>query len=225
MPMYPWGYPVPTQCTKCGRLFLGMMGGEYPGSLAGVHCVQQEPEDGLCGDCSLKEGRERRNQVIHEELVLQRQDFDFLVLSTPVDELYDYLAANPVAMQDISHRAFEQLVADILRNHGFVVELTPQTRDGGFDILACRSDAVTGSSSFFVECKKWDQSRRVGVGVVRQILGVTSQNQGTKGLVVTSSYFTAPAKALEKRFEYRLALKDYDDLVEWIRAISKKWGN
>jgi CRISPR/Cas system Type II protein with McrA/HNH and RuvC-like nuclease domain len=54
------------------------------------------------------------------------------------DELIRYLARHPHLMRNLDPRKFEELVAELLRDKGYEVELTPRTRDGGLDIIAIK---------------------------------------------------------------------------------------
>lgn len=148
---------------------------------------------------------------------------DLLIFESPSLELYEYLNKEPEALYNLAPRKFEELVANIFKNNGFTVELTPSTRDGGYDIFACQNNSFSGQSIYLVECKRHKPSNKVGIGIVRQLLGVMlSENKATKGIIVTSSTFTNPAIELQENNSHRLALNDYDDLTDWIRSLTTK---
>lgn len=48
------------------------------------------------------------------------------------------LRSNPDQIFELEPRRFEELVASLLAEQGFTVELTPTSRDGGYDIAAAR---------------------------------------------------------------------------------------
>lgn len=135
------------------------------------------------------------------------------------EELIDALKKNPEGVYSFNPQRFEKLVASIFRNQGFDIILTPETKDGGYDIIAVNNDQFTGSKRFLVECKRYKEENRVGVGIVRGLYGVVCDENATKGLVVTSSYFTKGARNFETRNIDRLALHDYSDFSGWIRKI------
>jgi len=58
------------------------------------------------------------------------------------DELKRYFAQHPEKLYDLSPRKFEELIASIMGDFGFDVELTPASRDGGRDIIAYLRNAV-----------------------------------------------------------------------------------
>ena len=61
--------------------------------------------------------------------------------------LINEINTNPDTMLHLSSREFEELVADLFFREGFDVELTPESKDGGRDILAVRNDEF-GSLTF-----------------------------------------------------------------------------
>lgn len=63
-------------------------------------------------------------------------------VATVNDELVHHLARHPELLYELNPRRFEELVAELLKAQGFEPTLTPQTRDGGCDIRAARSDAL-----------------------------------------------------------------------------------
>src|SRR5260370_22506117 len=121
-------------------------------------------------------------------------------------------------MRDMPARKFEELVAELFKSKGYEVQLTPATRDGGLDIYAIRRDEL-GTALVVIECKRYAADRKVGVGVVRGLYGVVEEKAATKGIIATTSYFSADAKQLHSRLEYRLALADYDRLC----AMLEEW--
>jgi HJR/Mrr/RecB family endonuclease len=131
------------------------------------------------------------------------------------DDLIAYLAANPRALRELTPRFFEEVVAELFRKRGFVVELTPRTRDGGYDVLAVQSDAL-GKSLYLIECKRYAASRKVGVEAIRGLYGVLQSARGTRGIIVTTSSYTKAALAFATPLEYQLSLRDFDALKEWL---------
>lgn len=130
-------------------------------------------------------------------------------------ELLAYLAHHPNRIHDLTSRQFEELVADILKDFGFDVELTRATRDGGKDILAYISNEVV-SFLTFIECKKYSPEHKVGVDVIRQVYGVQRIYRAHKSIIVTTSSFTAPAISERNLIENEMDLKGYDDLKKWL---------
>jgi hypothetical protein len=131
-------------------------------------------------------------------------------------EVRRYLAKHPDHVFSLSSRNFEILVADVLKGLGFDVELTRATRDGGFDIYAYIRNEVC-AFLMLVECKRWAADRPVGIEVVQRLYGIQQVNNANKSMIVTTSYFTAPAIAESRRYEHLMELKDYQDLKTWLQ--------
>lgn len=104
-------------------------------------------------------------------------------------EMLTYFQQYPDRLYNLDPRKFEELVAAIFKNNGFTVELTPQTRDGGADIIAVQHSAFTGDTVSLIECKRYAPTQKVGIGVVQRLIGAVHQRQATKGVIVTTSFF------------------------------------
>lgn len=161
----------------------------------------------------------REDSSEKEDVYTNKVDSDDLsiILVDINKELKSYLARNPHRLYNLSPRNFEELVADILKDFGFDVSLTPTTRDGGKDILAYMRNQIC-SYLMFVECKKWKPDKHVGIEVVQRLHGVQQANNANKSMIITTSYFSNPAIEESKRYEYLMALKDYNDLVLWLKS-------
>jgi len=135
--------------------------------------------------------------------------------------LYSHLSKHPELMHDLSPRKFEEFIADILKDMGYEVELTPQTRDGGRDILAVFRTPIAKILTV-VECKKYRSDRKVGLDIVERFFHVIDRKDNAScGLVATTSSFSPDAQALARQFDYRLKLRDFNGIKEWIAQYGK----
>ena len=93
------------------------------------------------------------------------------------------------------------------------MELTPETRDGGCDIIATKS---IGGIPFMllVECKRYAKGNPVGVSLVRSLLGVQEDRKANKAILVTTSRFTKEAKDFANRQQHLISLMDINDLIQ-----------
>jgi hypothetical protein len=159
--------------------------------------------------------------VLHESLLLPTipaYESQLAVVSNQTwAEVIADLATNPDLLYSLHPRKFEELVAELLARKGMTVTLTPTTRDGGRDILAL-SDTGIGKHLYLVECKRYAKDRPVDVSIVRALYGVLAAERATAGLLVTTSYFTKSALSFRDGLKYQLALKEYEDLVHWLRG-------
>jgi len=110
-----------------------------------------------------------------------------------------------VALELLSWREFEHLVAEFFRRKGFHVEQRGgREPDGGVDLVAS-----IGEDRYLVQCKHW-RVQRVGVKVVREICGVAAAEGAAGVFVVTSGTFTEEARRLgeENRIDIELITGD-----------------
>jgi len=125
------------------------------------------------------------------------------------------ISVDPRMVFNMPPRRFEELVAELLERSGYTVTLTPQTRDGGKDMYSAKHDEF-GSFLYIVECKRQAPDRPVGVGVVRALHGVAQHERVNAAMVMTTSYFSGPARAFVEDLRYQVSLKDYFDLRFWL---------
>jgi restriction system protein len=131
------------------------------------------------------------------------------------DVLIERLRRAPEGLYQLDPRKFEELVADLMEDMGYEVELTPPSNDGGKDILA-RKDTPAGKMLCLVEAKRYSDDNPVEVSLVRQLYGTLHDHEATNAMMVTTSRFTRGANLFQQRHEYRLTLRDYGHLIEWI---------
>jgi HJR/Mrr/RecB family endonuclease len=175
---------------------------------------------------SLLEYLRAENSTLHKTKATQiyQNDEAFstkqILLEEVNDELLFHLTKDPSILYQLGSRKFEELIAKLFADRGHEVSLTPKTRDGGYDILARVKDAF---SEFIIlaECKKYSPDNKVGVEIVRGLYGVVEEHKANQGIIITSSFFTKEAQQTQLRMGNRMALKDYNDLVEWIKPYSK----
>ena len=111
-------------------------------------------------------------------------------------ELLDHLAKRVSDIYSISPRRFEELVGQIFRDLGYVVRLTQQSRDGGYDLVLLEGPGRApsdGAAQTIVECKRYSADRSVSVGVVRQLLGVQLELGIRRAKIVATTRFSRPA--------------------------------
>jgi Restriction endonuclease len=89
--------------------------------------------------------------ALHPGVVQFNAEFDTLIRA---------LCSNPTDMYNLRARQFEELVAELWARMGYGVELTPETHDGGRDIIASKSSET--NTQVLIECKKYSAGRPVG---------------------------------------------------------------
>lgn len=148
-----------------------------------------------------------------------RKDTQIVVptLSLIHDTLLERLRQNPDELHNIGPRQFEELICELLLRLGWDVELTPESRDGGYDIVGFSGNTGGVKTSWIIECKKYAPHRKVGVGVVRALCGVKEQIKVANAMIVTTSTFTRGAQELTNS-RWDLSLRDYNNVFEWVSS-------
>ena len=150
-----------------------------------------------------------RNRNIIEDLVSSSE----LKIN---QELIIFLNKNPSYLYKISPYNFELLIADILKNFGFDIEFTPQTKDKGRDILAVMNTPL-GQFLTIVECKRYAPHRKIGINYIERFMWTLTRNDNANcALMVTTSTFSKDALELQKKYNWQLKLKDINDIINWL---------
>ncbi len=137
------------------------------------------------------------------------------------DAMIEMLKKKPQDLHRISPRKFEELIAELIHDMGWEVELTPQSKDGGKDILAVLKTDL-GEFLCLVEAKHYHPNRPIQVGLVKQLFGTFVDHGANSAMLVTSSTFTKGAREFQSRHEYALSLREYGDVVDWIQKYKKR---
>ncbi len=112
---------------------------------------------------------------------------------------------------------FEHLIADLYNKLGYETMMTLKTHDGGRDIIAKKSDPSRREKTL-IQCGI--SKRSIGVGTVRALLGVVSDERATKGVFATNSKFSSAARKLAES-NSRIELLEWKDLHV---LLNKKFG-
>jgi restriction system protein len=117
----------------------------------------------------------------------------------------------------IAPRDFEFLVAAYYIASKYDVRVTPQTRDGGHDIVATKESRAS-TERLLVECKCGRAV--IGVKVARDFLGALYLPHATRGVLVTTSRFSPAAVEFAKS----TARVDLVDHAELCRRFNETFG-
>ncbi|MBI4438197.1 restriction endonuclease [Candidatus Uhrbacteria bacterium] len=140
---------------------------------------------------------------------------DLTDIRTPVEEIRRYLIAKYSDRFSCDPRKFEELVGAVFRGLGYRVRVTRFSGDDGIDVavLEGENDSLIG-----VQVKRWRD--KIEAGQIREFAGSLVLNGMTKGVFVTSSWFTAGAERTARRLgraarcPLRVDLWDADDFYE-----------
>lgn len=218
---------VELNCPKCGNLIeVSYEESEYPVGVPNYNETNAKGADVICGFSYSEVHFNDEFYSFDEEALLYLPEERKIVTSlcAGVSELLLEVHKKPSILYEIDPRKFEELIAHIFSLNGFVVELTKQTRDGGRDIIAVRSDLDIGSK-YLIECKRYAPTNPVGVGLVRALYGVQMQEGANKAVLATTSRFTPDAQRFataRNTTEWAMSLKDINDIRQWVASAATK---
>jgi restriction system protein len=113
---------------------------------------------------------------------------------------------------------FERLVAELYRDHGWEVQLTAFSRDGGYDLVALHRIGPQ-EIKVLVEVKRFSPQRPVSVGLVRSLYGTRTLRHASQVVLATSSHVSAYAKQeFRDAIPHELSFIERDQLLEWCSA-------
>lgn|GEM_PF-5898622 len=154
-----------------------------------------------------------------ESSIISAERYKQGLIEVPVNtRIIDFFAQNPDYLHLMPPREFERLIAEALKSFGYLVRLGPLGRDGGVDIYA-EKELALGTELVLVQCKRYDPKRKVSEPVIKQLYADVADRQATRGLVVTSSYFTSTALKYMEIHKYRLGGADRDRLLGWLESL------
>lgn len=109
---------------------------------------------------------------------------------------------------------FEQFCANLFRNMGYNVYITPPTRDGGYDLEIWSSE----KHHSIVECKCFSEDHPVGRPLLQRLVGAGRVKENPGLVYITTSSFTSEAS--EYALKCGITLLDGEDLVVLLRRFS-----
>jgi len=93
-------------------------------------------------------------------------------------------------LETLGGHEFENLIIQLLKKMGFIIEERKLTVDGGIDILA-QTDEALFKGIYVIQCKRLAQ--KVGEPVIRDLYGVVHARNANKGILITNSSFSQAA--------------------------------
>lgn len=134
-------------------------------------------------------------EVISDVEEVPKEQMQFLnrrIRDELADELLDYVL-------DVSPAFFEKLVVDLLLAMGYggslpdAGEVLGRSHDGGID-GRIHEDKL-GLSTIYLQAKRWDKGQSIGRKEIQAFVGSLMGQSATKGVFITTSYFTEQAKS------------------------------
>jgi len=125
------------------------------------------------------------------------------------EEKYLRSLNNLQALSELDPIEFEKIVGKLYQANGYKVYMTKRSRDEGIDLYLEKSDGTIE----IVQCKH-NPERNVGVRIVRELHGAMLDKGASKAILLTSGYFSQPAKNYAKGKPIQLI--DGQELVEML---------
>jgi restriction system protein len=112
------------------------------------------------------------------------------------------------SLDTLSGIEFERLVTRLLERMGFRAETTRPSGDGGVDVVATLDQPITGAR-YLIQCKRYAPDSTVGAATVREFYGaLTADRRAIKGILITTSAFTAQATGFAEGLPIELIARD-----------------
>lgn len=144
------------------------------------------------------------------------------ILLVPQDiRLIQHLCQQPEDIFRLTAREFEEFVAGVLGKLGYSTHVTPLGPDSGVDVFAER-ESIIGHEFLVVQCKRWAPQRRIPRPVVQQLGAIVRDHKASRGLIVTTSYFSGPALQYMEQRKYVLSGADNTKLFSWLDYIRER---
>lgn len=178
-------------------------------------------------DEEITENEDANNKIIseifepEENKIIDNQNESAIITLSPInDKVLKYLSENPEALYQLSGNDFEIVMAEIYSKLGYDVTRTQSTRDGGKDLII-RKPEVLGDFIYYVECKKYDSKRHIGVGIIKNLVCTVSTDQVNGGILATTSFFTKDANKfiLDNKLDYQIKMHDYNTVRSLLNKI------
>lgn len=157
-----------------------------------------------------------------EELTAKRDVEELNIQVSEINaELIAWLEKHPDKMRELPSRKFEELVAELFRDQGYEVQLTPQTRDGGVDMFITIPQRF-GSLLGIVECKCHAAENKIGVAIVERFIHTIREKvKANIGIIATTTTFSQPAIKEAAIYKHQLRLCDFGKLKEMVSQYGK----
>lgn len=180
----------------------------------------QVPEDKL--DITLKPFALVWPKDAASEIIVPERPEIIVEQTAKIRHIIAAVGKDPSILSNINPRVFEEMVAELMHSDGFEVEITKQTKDGGYDIVAYKSLDRHNRIKFLVECKRYN--RPIGIDIVRSFRDVLNSEGANRGIIVATSHFSPDAIKKISQTPFLLEYRDKPQLMKWIETYLSTGG-
>ena len=157
--------------------------------------------------------------IFQDSIIRLRETKIQIAHFSPSFSVLQTLLKRKMQIDDLNWREFERLIAELLEQDGYEVELMRGTKDGGVDVVAVKNMGNAGFFKTLWQAKKKYLKNKVGLSVIRELADTRNEFKASKGIIVTSTYLTRDALARVQRDKYILGKVDRNDLNEWVQRM------
>ncbi|HYG47450.1 MAG TPA: restriction endonuclease [Allosphingosinicella sp.] len=165
----------------------------------------------LCGWWNIQQDVQERIDRFHTQIYERGsygvlKNLDLRDINTPLQEVRDYLTAKYERRFEVNPRLFEETVGSVFADHGFSVEVTAYSGDGGVDVIL-----TDGTARIGVQVKRYKDA--IEAEEIRSLLGALVIGGMTKGIFISTSSFRSGATSaaeLSARRGWPIELVDAD---------------
>lgn len=111
-------------------------------------------------------------------------------------------------LRNVDPFEFEKIVAEMYRQLGYEVRLTPKSNDKGFDIILMKENI-----KYLVECKRYSELNLIGRELIQKFFAAVYNEKALKGYFITTSDFRKTAIQYIKGLDDKIELIDYRKLL------------
>ncbi len=168
---------------------------------------QPEPNGQETGDAIPEAGMELSDSLLtpHESIEFAVEELNRSLREELLDQI---LALDPAA--------FERLIIALMRGMGYggrgTSEHVGRTGDGGVDGIV--NEDTLGLDVIYLQAKRYRPDIAVGLDALHGFGGALDERHANKGVFVTTSRFTQPARDYARNTAKRLGLIDGDKLTQ-----------
>jgi hypothetical protein len=128
------------------------------------------------------------------------------------------IVGDPSIVYAIDPYYFEEIVAFVYELMGLRAIVTSRSGDKGADVLVWHPSGISESPLKAVQVKRYNPSLRVGIAEIQRMKGVVIDFQARAGEIVTTSWFTSPARLSAARQPLPIELTDFHRFTEKLYA-------
>jgi hypothetical protein len=132
------------------------------------------------------------------------------------------LATEHAVMGELTSRQCAEVPGELLSRRGYEITMAdiammPSTSDDSVYLYAGRRFEVV-SFLYIGESVRYAPADEIGVGLIRELIGVVNEERGSASILATTSFIASNGAESEQRFNWQLDSHEYAVLGEWLEA-------